>query len=108
MNFYPTFSLSVRSGDAVMVEWIYKEFLPISLVTVKTHYFEIVLWIMDEHYGSISSKLLHLVQFNITFPLNIGMEKFKNPMTNWELNAVIESIQKFYHEMNFIILLVDG
>ena len=29
------------------------------------------------------------------------MEKFGNPMANWVLNTVIESIQKFYHEMNF-------
>ena len=29
------------------------------------------------------------------------MEHFGNPMANWALDAVIESIQKFYHEMNF-------
>ena len=29
------------------------------------------------------------------------MEKFGNPMANWALDSVIESIQKFYHEMNF-------
>ena len=29
------------------------------------------------------------------------MEKFGNPMANWALDAVIESIQKFYNEMNF-------
>ena len=47
MNLYRTFFISVRSGDAVMVEWIYKEFLPIVLVTGKTHYLEIVLGMMD-------------------------------------------------------------
>ena len=51
--------------------------------------------------GSISSKLLQLVRFNFTVPLYNGMEKFGNPMANWALDAVIESIQKFYHEMNF-------
>ena len=61
MNIYWTFRLSVRAGDAVMIEWLYKEFLPIFLVTGKTHYLEIVLGIMDEHYGSISSELLQMV-----------------------------------------------
>ena len=38
MNIYWTLSLSMRAGDAVMIEWIYKDFLPILLVTRKTHY----------------------------------------------------------------------
>ena len=29
------------------------------------------------------------------------MDKFGNPMDNWAISDVIESIQKFYHEMNF-------
>ena len=61
MNLYRTFRLSVRAGGAVTIEWLYKEFLPIFLVTGKTHYLEIVLGMMDEHYGSISSKILQLV-----------------------------------------------
>ena len=47
MNIYLTFRLSVRAGDAVMIEWIYKDFLPIFLVTGKTHYFKIVLGMMN-------------------------------------------------------------
>ena len=61
MNLYRTFRLLVRAGDAVIIEWLYKEFPPIFLVTGKTHYLEIVLRMMDEHYGSISSKLIQLV-----------------------------------------------
>ena len=56
---------------------------------------------MDDHYGSISSKLLQLVRLNRTVPLYNGMDKFGNPTANWELDALIESIQKFYHEMNY-------
>ena len=29
------------------------------------------------------------------------MYRFCNPMANWALDAMIESIQKFYHKMNF-------
>ena len=36
-----------------------------------------------------------------TFPLYNGMGNFVNPMATWALDAGIESIQKFYHEMNF-------
>ena len=61
MNFYRTFCLSVRAGDDVMIEWLYKEFLPIFLATEKTTYLEIVLGMIDEQYGYISSKLLQLV-----------------------------------------------
>ena len=56
---------------------------------------------MDDYYGSISSKLLQLVRLNRTIPLYNGMDKFGNPTANWELDALIESIQKFYHEINF-------
>ena len=101
MNLYRGFCLSVRAGDALMIEWIYKEFLPILLVTRKTRYFEIVLGMIDEHYGFISSKLLQFVRLNRTVPLYNGMDKFGNPMANWALDAVIEYIQNFYHEINF-------
>ena len=56
---------------------------------------------MDEHYGSISSKLIQLILLNRNVSLYNGMENFGNPMSNWALDAVTESIQKFYHEINF-------
>ena len=56
---------------------------------------------MDDYYGSISSKLLQMVRLNYTVPLYNGMDKFGNTMAHWALDAVIESIQKFYHEINF-------
>ena len=38
----------MRAGDDVMIEWLYKEFLPIFLATEKTTYLEIVLGMIDE------------------------------------------------------------
>ena len=101
MNIYRTFRLSARAGDYVMIEFIYKDLLPIFLVTGKTHFLEIMLGMMDEHFGSISSKILKIVWLNCTVPLYNGMDKFFNPMANWALDAVTEFIQNFYHEMDF-------
>ena len=43
MDMYRLFCLSVRAGDAIMIEWLYSRFLPIYLATGKHQYVEIVL-----------------------------------------------------------------
>ena len=35
MHYYRLFHVSVGNGDAVMIEWLYKEFLPIYLINGK-------------------------------------------------------------------------
>ena len=82
MNQYRLFRKSLRSGDAIMVEWLYTKFLPIYLVTNKFHYFEIVLSMIDELYDQIPSRMLHLVRMNRTSPLYAGVDKDGNPMAN--------------------------
>ena len=101
MTLYRSFRFALRYGDSIMIEWLYKEFLPIFLVTGKVNYFDIILGMMDNHYGVISSELLHYLRCNRTVPLYEGNDKFGNEMAHWALDAIIENIQKFYHQMNF-------
>ena len=41
MNLYCMFRVAVCSGDAILIEWVYVEVLPLFNVTAKKHYFEI-------------------------------------------------------------------
>ena len=77
-----------------MLEWLYNQFFPIFLVTGKVNYFEIILEITDNHYGMMSSELLHHLRCNRTVPLCKGKNKFGNEMTYWALDVVIENVQK--------------
>ena len=46
-------------------------------------------------------KYLHLTQVNWTVPLYNRLSKQGKPMANWALDSLIETVQKFYHKMNF-------
>ena len=41
MNIYHMFWVALRSGDAILIEWVYREVLPLFNITGKKHYFEI-------------------------------------------------------------------
>jgi len=101
INLYREFRLALNTGDAIMIEWLYKEFLPLYAYTGKKHYFEIVCGMMDELYGTINYKLLHLTRINRTVPLYTGVDTDGRPMANWPIDGLIELVQKFYHKMNF-------
>jgi hypothetical protein len=101
LEMYRLFRLSIRAGDAIMIEHLYCEFLPIFAVTGKTHCVESVISGMEHLYCDLSPKLLHLVRINRTQPLYDGCDKSGNPMANWSLDGIIELIQKFYHQMKF-------
>ena len=100
-SYYREFRYALRVGDAVMIEWLYKEFLPLFRFTSKKHYFRIVCDMMDTFYTRLSWKLLHLVRINRTVPLYSGKDVNGRNMANWPLDGLIELIQKFYHKMNF-------
>ena len=38
MNLYRMFRVAVRSGDAILIEWMYREVLPLFNITEKKHY----------------------------------------------------------------------
>ena len=101
MNLYRLFRVTVHSGDAVIIEWIYREMLPPFNVTNKKHYFEIGLKQIEDLYNKISAKLLHLTRINRTVPLYTGFDSQGEPMLNWALDSLIETVQKYYHKMNF-------
>ena len=64
MNLYRLFKVSVRFGNAVTIEWIYKEVLPLFNVIGKKHYFEISLKQMEDLYNKITYRYLHLTRIN--------------------------------------------
>ena len=103
MHYYRLFRVSVGNGDAVMIEWLYKEFLPIYLVNGKFNYFEIVLGMIETFYGALSqsSDLLHVIRVNRTMPLYDGNDKYNNPMSNWAQDAILENLQKLFHSIPF-------
>jgi hypothetical protein len=42
----------------------------------------------------------HVIRINRTVPLDVGNDKHGKPMaTSWALEAIIECLQKYYHQM---------
>ena len=108
LNFVKTMTLcqqfrcSLSSGDSIMIEVLYQEFLPIFVLTNKKHYVEIVLGMIDTLCSKLNCMQLQLVRTNRTVSLYSSQEKQENkPMSNWALDAIIELIQKHYHQMRF-------
>ena len=100
MDMYCLFRLSVRAGDAIMIEWLYSRFLPIFLATGKHQYVEIVLGQMENFYTKLPPHILHLVRLNRTVPLYDGVDQAGNLMAFWAHDAIIELLQKYFHEHN--------
>ena len=100
MDMYRLFCLSVRAGDDIMIEWLYLRFLPIYLATGKLHYVEIMLGQMENFYTKLPPHILHLVWLNRTVPLYDGDDQAGNPMAFWAHDAIIELLQKYFHEHN--------
>ena len=98
---YRKFRMALNSGDAMMIECLYRDFLPIFYLTKKKHYTEIILTQIDTFYKKIGPQRLQLVRINRTVPLYGGYDKQGVPMANWSLDGIIELIQKYYHQMKF-------
>ena len=101
MEMYLDFRTALNTGDAIMIECLYREFLPIFFVTRKRNYIEIVMSMMDTLYGKISNRNLQLVRVNRTIPLYNGVDRQGLPMASWALDGIVELVQKYYHQMNF-------
>ena len=65
MNLYRLFRVAIRAGDAVMIEWTYKEILSLYHITGKKHYVKIVLKQVEDLYNKISYKFLHLTRIRM-------------------------------------------
>jgi hypothetical protein len=91
MRRYRLFRVSVRNGDTISIEWLYRRNRPVFYSLRKTNYYEIGLSAMEEQYGMIPFDILQLCRVNRTIPLYSGVDKRTNePMTNWALDGVIE------------------
>ena len=55
---------------------------------------------MEGFYKRIPSKILHLVQVNRTCPLYAGVDKQGDLMAFWAHYAIIELLQKYFHQHN--------
>lgn len=75
--------------------------LPLFNATGKKHYYEIDLKQMEDPYSQIPYKYLHLLGINHTVPLYAGVDGQGDPMGNWVLESLNETVQKYYHKMNF-------
>ena len=101
IELYQEFRIALNTGDAVMIEWLYNNFLPIFCLTKKKHYVEIVFSMIETLYYIIGHRCLQLVCNNRTLPLHDGLDKQGIPMANWSLDGIIELVQNYYHQMKF-------
>ena len=98
---YCEFCTVLNTGDAVMIECLYRDFLPKFYLTKKKNYVEIILTQMDQFYKKIGPRRLQMVCINRTVPLYAGHDDQEIPMANWSLDSIIKLIQKYYHQMRF-------
>ena len=101
VRYYREFKLALSCGDAVMIEHLYKVFLPIFGYTGKKHYVEIVCSMMEQFYSKIDGEILQLVRINRTMPLYTGRDTTGRRMSDWALDSMIEVMNQQYTKMNF-------
>ena len=101
MDLYRAFCVVVCAGNVIMIEAMYRDMLPLFGITAKKHYFEIALKQMEDLYEQILYKYLHLTRINQTILLYSGVDKQGDCMANWAMDGLLETVQKYYHKMNF-------
>ena len=72
---YKNLVIAVRSGDSMMIEYLYIKLLPAFEASAKKNYVEITCSMVDTLYASIDPNILHFVRLNRTFPLYTGRDK---------------------------------
>ena len=85
-NLYQYFKLAINKYQAVIVEWLYKELLPIYLRTGKYNDFDFC-GMLEEFYGSIDYMSLHLTQINQTIPLYKFVDTYGFPMSKYTIDG---------------------
>jgi hypothetical protein len=58
MRFYRLFRAYVRCGDAITIEWLYCQFLPVFAARGKAHYFDICLGMIEQLYSEVPFHVL--------------------------------------------------
>jgi hypothetical protein len=98
---YKLFRLSVRHGDAIMVEHLYEYFIPIWIMTGKHNYVEIALNQIEDLYGRVPFDVLQAARENRMQAIHVGIDRDGVPMAQWALDALMELMQIKYKAMNF-------
>ena len=96
MHMYKNMVVAVRSGDSIMIEYMYVKFLPIFEASGKRNYVEIVCTMIESLYATIEPKILHLVRLNRTFPLYTGRNANGNIMAHKAIDDHVEGQQPGY------------
>ena len=61
VNFYRRFCVALATGNAIMIECLYREFLPTYFASKKKHYVKIVMTMIKTLYSKIGHRYLQLV-----------------------------------------------
>ena len=94
---YKNMVVAVRSGDSVMIEYMYVKFLPIFEASGKRNYVEIVCTMIESLYATIEPSILHLlVRLNQTFPLYTGRNSNGNIMAHKAIDDHVEGQKPGY------------
>ena len=54
---------------------------------------------MENLYDVTPHHILQMVRINGTMPIYLGNDKVGNTMANWDINATIELLKKYYHQI---------
>jgi hypothetical protein len=102
---YRVFRQSVWHGDAIVVEALYKYFIPVWLMVGKQNYVEIGLSQIEDLYGPVSFHVLQSICKNRMLPLHPGTDCDGQKQADWAMDALMELLQTKYKTMNFLSTL---
>jgi hypothetical protein len=92
---------SIRNGDAVMIEVLYLEFLPLWVATGKKHCTRLVLDQVECLYKQCPPWLLQTIRENRCQPLYEGTDRNGKAMANWSDDGILEKLMPQQHDMAY-------
>ena len=98
---YRLFKNSVRSGDSIMVEVIYSQIVPALFHLTRHTYYNILLDQIDEYYHRIPYPILQHIRENRFQRLHQGSDRKNIKSSHWEIDALMELINKDVKQLDF-------
>ena len=98
---YKMFKEAVTVGDAITVEKVYNDYLPIFVYLGKHNYYNILLDQTEEYYDRIPYSILQLVRHNRFQKLYDGTDRKNNSMSHWAIDSLMELMNKNVKELDF-------
>ena len=96
MHMYKNLVIAVRSGDSMMIKYMYIKLLPVFEASSKRNYVELICGMVETLYATIDPKILHLVRLNRTLPLYTGQNSNGSLMAHKAINDHVEGQQPAY------------